>query len=55
MRKGYYPGGKKAFIYSEVVWNGGASNRKVDELWDRERREKEGEMRKMNKRGRGRR
>jgi len=41
--KGRYPGGRKAGIHSERVWNGGASNARVQELWERERRkEREG-------------
>lgn len=40
MRKGRYPGGPKAGIYSEQVWNGGASDARVRELWKEEQREK---------------
>lgn len=41
VRKGRYPGGRKAGIYSENVWNGGASNEKVKELWIKQQRELE--------------
>lgn len=41
VRKGRYPGGRKAGIYSEEVWNGGASNTAVRKLKERERREGE--------------
>jgi hypothetical protein len=40
VRKGKYPGGRKTGIYSEQIWNGGASNRKVRELWEAEQVEK---------------
>lgn len=43
MKRGRYPGGRKAGVYSERVWNGGASNRRVDDLWRAERREMEKE------------
>ncbi|KAJ8060497.1 hypothetical protein OCU04_010819 [Sclerotinia nivalis] len=39
VRKGQYPGGPKMGIYSERVWYGGASAKRVDEL--REKREDE--------------
>ncbi|KAH6676489.1 hypothetical protein B0J14DRAFT_476340, partial [Halenospora varia] len=32
VRKNRYPGGRKIFIYSERVWNGGASWERVKEL-----------------------
>lgn len=32
VKKGRYPGGRKIFIFSEQVWNGGASNQHVKEL-----------------------
>lgn len=32
VRKGKYPGGPKTLIYDRKVWNGGASERKVEEL-----------------------
>jgi Proteolipid membrane potential modulator len=32
VKKGRYPGGRKTFIFSEQVWNGGASNQHVKEL-----------------------
>ncbi|KAH6718109.1 hypothetical protein BKA61DRAFT_599038 [Leptodontidium sp. MPI-SDFR-AT-0119] len=38
VKRGRYPGGRKAGVYSERVWNGGASNRRVDDLWRAERR-----------------
>lgn len=47
VRKGKYPGGPKSFICSELVWNGGASNRHVEELRQKEEDErmaKEGEI-----------
>jgi hypothetical protein len=54
VKKGQYPGGRKVGIFSEKVWNGGASNEKVRDLLLAQRREEEtGEM-KMNKRGSGR-
>jgi len=40
VRKGRYPGGRKTGIYSQQVWNGGASNRHVTELWEDEQEEK---------------
>lgn len=52
VRKGRYPGGKKAGIFSEKVWNGGASNEEVRDLLIAERRrEQEEEDAKMFKRG----
>lgn len=52
MKKGRYPGGKKAGIFSEQVWNGGASNEKVRELLlAQRRREAEEEEIRMMKRG----
>ncbi|PMD36075.1 hypothetical protein L207DRAFT_515800 [Hyaloscypha variabilis F] len=52
VRKGRYPGGKKAFIFSEQVWNGGASNEKVrDLLREQKRREQEEEDARLGKRG----
>lgn len=51
MKKGRYPGGRKPGIYSERVWNGGASNEKVrDLLVAQRRREEEAEEMKMRKR-----
>lgn len=50
VKRGRYPGGRKTGIYSEQVWNGGASNRKVDDLWRAEQRgleEKEGASMRM--------
>ena len=44
VRKGKYPGGRKAMIYSEKVWNGGASNEHVRELWEAQRRREEEEL-----------
>jgi hypothetical protein len=40
VRKGRYPGGRKSFIYSERIWNGGTTNEHVRELWLREQEEK---------------
>ncbi|KAI6893360.1 hypothetical protein KC318_g13867 [Hortaea werneckii] len=37
VRKGQYPGGSKAFIFSKSVLNGGASDAEVDRLWRKER------------------
>jgi hypothetical protein len=58
VQKGIYPGGKKAGIWSEKVWNGDASNAKVRELWDlkmrREQEEEDVRARKREKRGSGR-
>jgi hypothetical protein len=52
VKKGRYPGGKKAGIFSEQVWNGGASNEKVRELLlAQRRREAEEEEVRMMKRG----
>jgi uncharacterized membrane protein YqaE (UPF0057 family) len=52
VKKGRYPGGKKAGIFSEQVWNGGASNGKVAELLvAQRRREAEEEEVRMMKRG----
>ena len=51
MRKGRYPGGRKTFIYSEQVWNGGASNRRVGELLgEQKRREEDDLLRKQSRR-----
>jgi hypothetical protein len=33
LRKGRWPGGKKSFIYSQRVINGGASDERVRVLW----------------------
>jgi hypothetical protein len=53
VRKGKYPGGRKAFIYSEKVWNGGASNAHVRELYEaQERREAEELLRTRSRNGR---
>ena len=55
VQRGIYPGGKKAGIWSEKVWNGDASNAKVRELWDikmrREQEEEDARARKREKRG----
>lgn len=40
VRRGKYPGGRKAGIWSQKVWNGGASSRHVRELRDDELEEK---------------
>ncbi|KAK0112758.1 hypothetical protein ONS95_014492 [Cadophora gregata] len=58
VKKGRYPGGRKTGIYSEEVWNGGATRRHVDQLWREEKRvAEEKEMmrvrRKEGKRGSG--
>jgi len=55
VRKGRYPGGRKAGIYSEKVWNGGASNAKVRDLWEAQKRREEVEAmeRGLGKRGSG--
>ncbi|TVY33611.1 hypothetical protein LSUB1_G007523, partial [Lachnellula subtilissima] len=37
VRKGRWPGGRKAGIYSRAVWNGGASDARVRELYERAR------------------
>ncbi len=53
VKKGRYPGGKKAGIFSEQVWNGGASNEKVRELLlAQRRREAEEEEVRVMKMGR---
>ncbi|KAM3071097.1 hypothetical protein ACMFMG_010003 [Clarireedia jacksonii] len=49
VRKGKYPGGPKSFICSELVWNGGASNRRVEEL--RQKEEDERMAKEMEKAG----
>jgi Proteolipid membrane potential modulator len=52
VRKGRYPGGRKAGIFSDKVWNGGASNEEVrDLLVQQQRREQEEEEARMLKRG----
>lgn len=51
VKKGRYPGSRKSFIFSEQVWNGGASNEKVrDLLREQRRREQEEEEARMMKR-----
>ncbi|KAF7947791.1 hypothetical protein EAE96_008870 [Botrytis aclada] len=50
VRKGQYPGGPKMGIYSERVWYGGASSRRIDELWEKRESER---VEKLEKRGRG--
>jgi len=40
VRKGRYPGGRKAGIWSQRVWNGDASSEHVRELWVEEQEEK---------------
>ncbi|KAK6600185.1 plasma membrane proteolipid 3 [Botrytis cinerea] len=40
VRKGQYPGGPKMGIYSERVWYGGASSRRIDELWEKRESER---------------
>lgn len=51
MRKGRYPGGRKAGIYSEEVWNGGASNTAVRKLKQKEQREADEKL--LERRGGG--
>lgn len=41
VRKGKWPGGKVRGIFSKIVWNGGASDETVEELYMKEMREKE--------------
>jgi len=51
VKKGRYPGGRKTFIFSEQVWNGGASHQHVRELLDAQKnREQEEEDIRMMKR-----
>jgi len=51
VKRGRYPGGRKTGIYSEEVWNRGATNRHVDQLWREERRvEEEKEMARVRRR-----
>ena len=52
VRKGRYPGGRKSGIYSQEVWNGGASNEHVRELYERQRRRDEEKMAKRKSKGR---
>lgn len=52
VRKGRYPGGRKAFIYSEEVWNGGARRSVVEGLREEERFVKE--ERRTKRKGQGR-
>ena len=40
VRKGRYPGGRKTFIYSDQILNGGATNAQVRDLYEREQEEK---------------
>ena len=42
MRKGKYPGRPKSLVFDEKVWNGGASEGEVDELWEKRKKGKEG-------------
>ncbi|KAF3769168.1 hypothetical protein M406DRAFT_327571 [Cryphonectria parasitica EP155] len=44
VKKGRYPGGPKAFIYSRKVINGDASDEKVRQLWRAEQRAKEDKL-----------
>jgi len=54
VNKGRYPGGRKAGIYSENVWNGDASNAKVRDLLMRQREEEDLKMmKKASKRSSG--
>jgi hypothetical protein len=41
VRKGRYPGGKKSFIFSERIWNGGATSEYVRELLLKEQGEEQ--------------
>jgi len=50
VRKGKYPGGRKNFIYDKKVWNGGASDERVEELWERH---EEGKRASVEKKGGG--
>lgn len=59
VRKGRYPGGRKAGIWSQQVWNGGASNAHVRDLLKEEqeenrRREDEPMLKRSSKSGRSR-
>jgi len=54
VRKGRYPGGRKAGIHSQKVWNGGASNARVRELWEVRQWEEREEEKRRSKRGSGR-
>jgi len=40
VRKGKWPGGRKAFIYSERVTNGGTTNARAGELWEKREEER---------------
>lgn len=51
VRKGRYPGGRKPMIYSERVWNGGASRETVKLLWHEDQLKKEDEMMKKLRKG----
>ena len=42
MRKGKYPGGPKNLVFDEKLWNGGASEGEVDELWEKREEKKKG-------------
>jgi hypothetical protein len=55
VNKGRYPGGRKTFIFSEQVWNGGASNGKVRDLLKEQRRKEmeEEEVRMMKRSSKG--
>ncbi|KAL2066498.1 hypothetical protein VTL71DRAFT_2569 [Oculimacula yallundae] len=53
VKRGRDPGGMKAGIYSERVWNGGVSGRRVEELRVEERRRVEMKSLKGGKRGKG--
>jgi len=51
VRKGKYPGGEKRFIYSKIIWNGGASDERVDELWEIQREKERERERKAGRKG----
>ncbi|KAI7216712.1 hypothetical protein KC333_g4675 [Hortaea werneckii] len=54
VRKGQYPGGSKAFIFSKSILNGGASDAEVDRLWRKERGlETKGSVRSRSRAGSG--
>jgi len=42
VQKNKWPGGEKTFIFSRIVWNGGASDERVEELWQEEQARREG-------------
>lgn len=52
VRKGRFPGGKKSFIYSQRVINGGASDETVEEIWKENVAMKQGRTRSKRMSGR---